>query len=365
MNDPVTSMQKVTSVRHPWGWPQWLAVAGAPFLIVELYAVTAWLLDGPHQLTLYRDGHRSPWFAAKMLEIVITLIGIAVIIHLIRDMRRKGRFLTFDVMFCLVGATIFWANEGCNWFVPLWQPSSYFINLNSVMGYIPLVVNPEAGVVPDPFYFLFVMETFAVLGAALLMEPIMRAVKRGWPGISIAQQFGVLAVFGMIFASFESLVAIPLNLWDWPGVPHGVPMGGGYRYPLFPELFAFGLFFAIPVSLRYFRDDQGRNVLERSMDHYGSRQRTVVTLLACYGAVQLATWGPATATLWPLGWFQDQWRETLPAHINNGVCNKGGVQNTRYGPCPGDPGFRAPFPGSLTSVSVAVRKPSEPAGPRD
>jgi hypothetical protein len=341
------SNNNLALAKRSWGCPQWLALAGAPFLLVEVYAVAGWLRDHPHQLTQYREGHSSPWLAAKTMEGVVTVIAIAVIAHLIRDMRRKRRFFTFDVMFCLVGATIFWANEGCNWFVPLWQPSSYFINLNSVMGYIPLVVNPEAGIVPDPFYFLFMMETFAVLGAALLMEPIMRGVKSLWPRISPAQQFGVLAIFGMIFASFESLVAIPLRLWDWPGVPYGVPMGHGYRYPLMPELFAFGLFFAIPVGLRYFRDSKGLTVLERGMDHYGPARRTTVTFLACYGAVQLATWGPATVTLWPLGWFQDEWRETLPAHINNGVCDKGVVQHTRYGPCPGDPGFRAPFPGSL------------------
>ena len=284
-----------------------------------------------------------------MLELGITIISIGVIVHLIRDIRRQGKFLTFDVMFCLVGATIFWANEGCNWFAPLWQPSSYFINLNSVMGYIPLVVNPEAGIVPSPHYFLFMMETFAVLAAAISVEPVMRMVNRRWPKISAAKQFGILSILGMIFASFESFLAIPLRVWDWPGAPLAVPMGLGFRYPLIPELFAFGLFFAIPVSLRYFRNDRNQTLLERGMEHYSRGQRTAVTFLALYGAVQLATWGLATAPLWPLSWFQDEWRETLPAHINNGVCDKGVVQNTRYGPCPGDPGFRAPFPATFAS----------------
>ena len=41
------------------------------------------------------------------------------------------------------------------------------------------------------------------------------------------------------------------------------------------------------------------------------------------------------------GWYGSQWRE-MPSYVVNDVCDAPGITGTRYGPCPGSPGFRMP-----------------------
>jgi hypothetical protein len=48
--------------------------------------------------------------------------------------------------------------------------------------------------------------------------------------------------------------------------------------------------------------------------------------------------------------YQGHWQET-PSHLVNDVCNAPGITGTRYGTCPGDPGFRMPGRHSLPGRS--------------
>jgi hypothetical protein len=72
--------------------------------------------------------------------------------------------------------------------------------------------------------------------------------------------------------------------------------------------------------------------------------------MALYTIVQIAIWGFASMPYWVLGVHQHQWPPE-PRQLVNGMCNAPGVTGTRYGPCPGSPGFRMPVVGSLPGSS--------------
>ena len=325
----------------------WLAALGIPILFWELWTVTAWLADGPHQITEYRNGRTVDWYAARVFEGLMILVAIAVLIEVIRGCRREHRILTFDVMFCMCGATLFWADAGANFFQPVFTNSSNWVNLNNTCGHMPFVVNPDCGRVPDPLLFLLPMEIFGILGATMLLGAVVRRARRRWPRMTTPQVLGVLLLSGMALAAFEPL-AIALNLWSYGGAPLALPVGKGMTYPLFPELIGFGAWFAMVASVRIFRNDRGERFVERGLEHHSPRVRKAITLLALYTFLQLAIWGPATAPLFPLGIYAKQWPK-MPAHVANGLCDMPGLEGTAYGPCPGTAKYRMPGRQSQTS----------------
>jgi hypothetical protein len=67
-----------------------------------------------------------------------------------------------------------------------------------------------------------------------------------------------------------------------------------------------------------------------------------LTFLGLVASLQLITL-VAAAFYWMMGVYADPPRRALPAHIVQGTCDRDGFENTRYGPCPGSPGFRAPI----------------------
>src|SRR4051812_35162453 len=91
-----------------WGWTQYLAVVGVPILVLNTWTVVAWLADGPAPVTEFRNPGSANWYVARTVEALAVLGSVFMIIHLVRGCRRAGRFLTLDVMFCMVGATLFW-----------------------------------------------------------------------------------------------------------------------------------------------------------------------------------------------------------------------------------------------------------------
>lgn len=161
-------LQSHTGARR-WGLPQYLAMLALPILFLESWSVISWLLDGPHQITEYRsDGKGREWWGARGFEAGVIVLSIWVISRLVRDCRRQGKILTFDVMFCIVGATLLWVNAGNSFFAPMFTISSAFVNLNDTCGHNPLIVNPDCGRFANPMIFLW---SFELLGHALRAVP--------------------------------------------------------------------------------------------------------------------------------------------------------------------------------------------------
>ncbi|WP_354699680.1 spirocyclase AveC family protein [Paraconexibacter sp. AEG42_29] len=335
-----------TARRRAWGWPHYLALLALPILFLETWTVVSWLADGPSQITEYRTGeHGKEFWGARGFEAFAIVLSLWVISKLIKDCRAQGRLLTFDVMFCIACATLFWANGGNNFFQPMFSISSEFVNLNDTCGHNPLIVNPDCGRFANPMIFLGLFEVFGLLGCAMLLGGVARRCKERWPGLTRPQLYGIVSLGGCVLVLGEPAVLLPLNLWTFPGTPLSVSIGGeAFRYPFAPEVLVFGLWIGTIAAVRIFKDDNGLAIVERGLDRHSPRVRTGITLLAMYGVVQIATWGQSTAPMWVLGFNQQQW-PAMPAHVQNGLCDSPGVTGTRYGPCPGTPGYRMPIRG--------------------
>lgn len=335
-----------------WGWVHLLALAGAVFLVWETWTVVAWLADGPRQVTEYRDSGSTSWYAARGLEGLTIVVSCLVLVHVVRGCFRERKILTFDVMFCLAGGTMVWADFASNFFVPTFVASSNFVNLENMCGHIPLVVNPECGKAPDPLLFLFLLETFGILGAAIVVQKLASLAQARWPGIPRRRMIVAVIGTGLALDLLLEPVAIALHLWHYPAPARmSLGLGGGFRYPIV-ELFAAGGWFGLLFAVRTFRDDRGRTLVERGLDHHPPRRRKALSMLALYGYFQLAIWVVASVPLWFYGPYEPVWRD-LPPHIVNGICDVPGASGSRYGPCPGAPGFRMPGRGSFDAPGPA------------
>ena len=332
-----------------WSAAHGLALIGIPFLAWEAWTVTAWLADGPHPVTTFRTTGSSSWWAARVIEGLLVVVAVAVTVHLVRDCRRTGRLLTFDVMFCLAAlGTV--NGDVPNLLHPVLLYSSNWINLNAMCGHMPFVVNPDCGRAPDPIFAFGLMTLFAYLGMAIVAGRVVSRARSRRPGISNGRLLvGVLAGGIVLDLLIEAVLVIPLRLWSWTPMPGSLSLGGGFHYPWI-EALAAGLFLGLVMAVRVFRDDRGRTIVQRGLEHHTPSRRTAVTMLALYGAFQLGVWGVANLPVMTLGFYQRQW-SPLPSHVVNDLCDAPGVHGTRYGPCPGSPGYRMPGRHSLPGRS--------------
>jgi len=336
--------------RRTWPLAAYLAAVGVPVLVWNVWTVAAWLIAGPHEITRYRPhAHAIDWYGARVFEGLAILIAIAIAIYVYKGCRRARMVLTFDVLFCLAAATQFWGDAGVNFMAPTITISSNWVNVNATCGHMPLVVNPDCGRTPDPLLFLFLLETFVPLGCAIIFGRLVERVRARRPQTTTAQLVATVVAAGFVLALLEPLVIIPLHLWNYPGAKPSIPLGGGFRYPLF-EIACFGLWFGVLASVRIFRNDRGQTIVERGLEHHSPRTRKAIAWLALYTIFQIAIWGFASMPYWVIGIDQNRWPRQ-PLQLVNGMCNAPGVSGTRYGPCPGSPGFRMPVSGSLPGSS--------------
>jgi hypothetical protein len=301
-------------------------------------------------VTQFQVRNSANWYAARVMEALVIVISIAVAIYVVKGCWRARRILTFDLMFCLAGATMFWGNFGSNFFQPTFLMSSNFVNLTNTCGHMPFVVNPDCGRAPDAFLFLFLLETFGILGVAIAATPILRWARSRWPGVSTRRMVAGALVGGILLDIALEIPCVALHLWTYPAPSWmSLPLGGGFHYP-FVESLAAGLWFGSLIALRLFKDDQGHTLVERNLEAHSVRRRPGISLLATYSFFQLAIWIFASVPLWFYGPYESPWPK-LPAYVVNNVCDAPGVHTTRYGPCPGSPGYRMPGRHSLPGTS--------------
>jgi hypothetical protein len=329
-------------VSRRWALPHYLALLALPIAFVELWTVVAWLADSPTQVTQFRQSGSLNWWAAHGCEIGMALASVPVIVHLYRDVKRQGRVLTFDVMFCLACATLWWADDALNFFQPNFVVSSNFINLTNPLGHLPFVVNPDIGRAPDAILFYFLVETFGVLGAAMLVSNFLARLKRNRDDFSRARQAFVILAIGAAIELLWEPVSLGLGLWSYE-LPLSLHIGSrGGNYP-FAELVEGALFFALLIMLREFKNDKGESIAERGLSKETPRVGRAISLAALYAAAQLIMWVGGNLPAAASSFYAPQWHP-LPSYLVNGICNVPGTNDppTRYGPCPGSPGFRMP-----------------------
>ena len=333
--DPLPDEAKLGQGFRRWSCPQYLAVVGLPILVWEGWTLLAWLWDGPHQITAFRSTGSLNWYAALIYEGASLILALVVGTWVIHGCIR-ARTLTFDAMFCIAGATMWWGTGGPNFFMPTFLTSSNFVNVNSACGNIPFVVNRHCGRSPDPIIFTLALYSFGVLAAALLAGRVAQRVRARWPHISNLRVLFALCVLGLVVHAAFAIPSVALGIWVYVAPKWTyVPLGGWRRYPIEAAIGGGAVWFGLLGAIRVFRDESDRTFLERGLDHLSPWKRKVVTFLALYACMQLVLVA-ANGAVAAYGPYEQTWPH-LPAYLVNGVCDAPGVQGTRYGPCPGTP----------------------------
>jgi hypothetical protein len=325
--------------RPHWRWQHYLALVAIVYLAWEAWTLVAWLADGPYQITAFRDSGSLAWRMARVYEAIAIAMGIGVGTFVVRQVRRERR-LTFDAMMCIAGALVYWQDPLANFYQSIFTYSSNWVNLVNWCSNTPLVANPDCGRTVEPVLFLGLFYSFGFLFAALIGGWVMRTVRRRWPGISTGRMIIVIGCVGMLFDMALEIPMTHLQLWAYPGYPDWIGTEN-HRYPLFVMVGAFYFFGGLTV-MRNFRNDKGQTVFERGLDHIKPGRRTWLVLLSVIGFVQLFVTTTNMFFMMAAGPFADPSPNYAP-HVINGLCDQSGFENTRYGPCPGTPGYRAPI----------------------
>jgi hypothetical protein len=182
---------------------------------------------------------------------------------------------------------------------------------------------------------------FGMLALMLLFNAVMRVAKRRWPDISAVRMFFWVLGAAMCMDVVIQVPAILLRLWAFPNLPISL-FSQDVRYPL-ADLFGFSPFFATMAMLRFYKDDRGRTVVERGLDHLSARRRTLVSLLAVIGFANAAYVAFSLPDVW-MAPYSSYMAKNTPAHLMNGICDDATtVKGSKYGPCPGMPGYRMPL----------------------
>jgi hypothetical protein len=303
------------------------------------YSVLSWLLDDPHAITRYRDPRSGAYTITKIYEAVILAGAIAIAAFVIRGVRRERRF-TFDAQLCVAGGLAFWIDPLYNFFVPTVAYSSNFVNVGNWCGHTPLVLNKACGDSPEPV-MIGLVYLFGFLGCALIGGAVLRFLTRRFPTMSIARRLGLCGLVGVAFDIPFDMVAPRVHLWNEFAPPAITMWDSSHRFPL--TILISGLvFFGAPVIIRYVRDDAGRTIFERGLEHLPPWGRAALAFVSLVGFMQLVCLFVVVVTIAPLGLYANS-TPTYPPYIINGTCDNGTIQGTAYGPCPGTPRFRAPL----------------------
>ena len=330
----------VPAPKAPWHWQHYLAVIAGLFLVWGAWTLVAWLAAGPSPVTVYRDPAASAYTIATAYEVVAVMLVLGVGAYVVRGCLRQHR-LTFDAQLCIAGLLAYWLDPFYNFLLPMNLYSSNFVNVGSWCSYAPFVINKACSGSPEPILVIGSIYLVGFLVCAMLGGRILRTVEARYPRASMAKMLMALAAFAIVADLLIDGISSQLNLWN-QFIPAGLNIASAARpFPATLPLSAI-LFFGAPTLARYLRDDQGRTIFERGLDHLRPHTRKALSFLSLVGYMQLMVAVTILITIAPVGLYANN-SPAYPAHIINGQCDIGSMRGSGYGPCPGTPGFTAPL----------------------
>jgi hypothetical protein len=316
-----------------------LAALGLLAVSWQAWSLTAWLIDGPHQVTVTQDTDSASWYAARILEPLAVVMFVVLAVYLVRDCRRQRR-LTTDAKICAAGLLCAWMDPLINFVHPVFFWSSNFTNLTNWCGSTPLRINPVCGAMPEPILFVPMFWGGGILLYAIVANGAMRAVHHRWPTLTTGQLItGTFAVGCAFDLALETPIFL-LKLQTMPGLNWSILSLGVAKFHL-GEMVLASFIFTTVACLRYFRDDGGRPIPDQGLEHQTAPIATAASGFAWIGALTGIV--AISILVYTFSGFYAHPYESMPAHLLNGICDTSGTSTSRYGPCPGDPEYHPPI----------------------
>jgi hypothetical protein len=173
------------------------------------------------------------------------------------------------------------------------------------------------------------------LAFAVLICAFLRVVHRRWPLLSKAQLVASAIGAAFVIDLLLELAFIRTGMYAYGGAVQRLSIFGGtrYQFPVYEAVFWMPVW-GILGSLRYFRDDRGRSMLERKADSLkgSERKKNVVRVLAFCGLINTLLFA-YNLSFTAMGVWGGPVPE-LPSWLRNNMCGAGTAYDC---PAPGLP----------------------------
>lgn len=322
------------------------AVAGALLLAFEIFVLAKWVTGpnleqtptGPDTIS----GGSQALFTGLQIA-VPAATALCLYFWVIRPWRREGR-LTTDGMLAISGGMLFFWDMCMNYTSVTLFYNSHLVNLGAwANGSWPGWTSPNANLLPEPLFVSLPGYTCLVFGQVVFMLWVLRRVKARRPTLGFLGTIGVLV--GGLFLTDTIIEALLLRseVYAYPGGIREITLfaGSTYQLPLSESFLFGGLGLGAVAALSFFRDDKGRTIVERGLNHVqaGVKQKQALKFLAIFGAVHLAF---LVLYMIPNQWLathSDPFPDGYGSYMINDMCASGADGQA----CPG-PGVPMPRP---------------------
>jgi hypothetical protein len=302
----------------------WWAGFGAAMVALQIYVYGSWITgDNFRAVSTGADPvpeYQKTW--AIVLQIAYTATAVMVTGWVLRGCLRQRR-MTFDAKLLLGWWSILWLDPVQFFLRPVNLYNSYYFNRGSWVPYIPGWISPNMQNFPNPWFLEGAAYGFMLI-SSIAACALLRAVRHRWPRTPNAVLFMVAWVaLGIGIFLLEEYLMIRPGWLSWSGVPHEVAIFAGteYQFP-WTEAFFYGATCAAMASLRFWRDDRGRSVVERGIESVPARRQAVVATLAVIGFANVAM---IAYNLCMIGQslYVDPFPDTYKSYMLNGICGQG------------------------------------------
>jgi hypothetical protein len=204
----------------------------------------------------------------------------------IRPYRKHGS-LSFDGMFCLAGALLYWQDYGIVWAGPISSYNSGLLNWGSWYNFLPGWMPSTGRSFAEAPGYAGGFYTWGILGIAMIANFFMRKAKERWPDMSKLKVILVALVVAMYLDLCIEMLWMYSGLYHYSGLPGPKLFAGHYyQFPLLETLF-WGLGCTAFASFRYFRNDKGETIVEHGIEevHLQKRGKFWTRMLALFGGL--------------------------------------------------------------------------------
>lgn len=308
---------------------RWFTVIGALSVLMGLYLLISWIASGdaepvPTGPDPVPPGLRTTAWVIQIFGVVTFLGAIGYVVH--RSIRERR--LTFDGLILIAWTVIFWMDPATmDYFRVQFLFNSYYWNLGSWGPHIPGWLAPNEQAPPEPLIAWGTLYGVSGVLGAIVCCRIMRMARARWPQMGNVGLVGVAVAAAFVIDTGVEVIWIRTGIYIYPGAIRSLSISPGtiHQYPLYESLL-FGATWAATGALRYYKNDRGMSIVERTRDGapLGNGRRILAVtgfLTVAYGLYCLAY---SLTALWG-----DPWPEGLPSYFVNGLCG-----SRMYESCP-------------------------------
>ncbi|MET4426822.1 hypothetical protein ABIA65_000104 [Mycolicibacterium sp. 624] len=272
---------------------KWFAAVGVICLLVQVYPYSRWIVSGPRPTEAGPDPIPG-WMTlmANVMQGVGILLMIATCFFLVwRPWRRDGRMSLYGLAFFAV-LTAFWLDTAANYFNHVYTVNPALVNFGSWNNFMPFWGSPNAEHIAESFVLFIPMYGFGIVLPAVGLCALMRYIRGRRPGIGNLRLVG--AIFAIAFGAMfilDGIIYVRTGMYAMVGTIPSLTLFQGeyYQYPVYHAIICAALYWVVPASIYFFRNDRGETLIERGLTsmRVSPRQSQWLRFLALAGMFNL------------------------------------------------------------------------------